>query len=92
MPDEARGGASRWITRAGFGVSRLSTRAALRATRRAGGPAVKRRVLIGAVLWTLLISAAHVQLNVGWRGLWKSLGVLRGTERAEMVVGFLPVT
>ncbi len=53
---------------------------------------MKRRVLIGAIFWTLLISLAHVQLNVGWRELWKSLRVMSGSERAEMIVGFLPVT
>ncbi len=53
---------------------------------------MKRRVLLGAMLWMLLISAAHVQLNVGWSALWKNIRVLRGSDRAEMVVGFLPVT
>lgn len=53
---------------------------------------MKRRVLIGALLWTLLISVAHVQLNVGWRALCRSIGVAGGPQRAEMVVGFLPVT
>lgn len=53
---------------------------------------MKRRVLIGAVLWTLLISLAHVQLNVGWRALAKNLGLAGSSARAEMVVGFLPVT
>ncbi len=51
-----------------------------------------RKILMGAVLWTLLISGLHVQLNIGWSQLASSL---RGQfeERPEsMVVGFLPVT
>ncbi len=53
---------------------------------------MKRRVLIGALLWTLLISAGHVHLNVGWRALAKTLGMAGDSERAELLVGFLPVT
>lgn len=36
---------------------------------------------LGVLLWTLLISLAHVQLNVGW-----------GDKRQELIIGFLPVT
>lgn len=48
---------------------------------------MKRRILLAAGLWLLLISALHVQLNVGWSRL---AGSLRG--RRELIVGFLPVT
>lgn len=53
---------------------------------------MKFKVFIGAVVWTLLISALHVQLNVGWRELGHKLKVLLGVERQELLVGFLPVT
>lgn len=53
---------------------------------------MKRRVLIGATLWTLLITLVHVHLNVGWRNLASKFEALFGAERAELIVGFLPVT
>ena len=53
---------------------------------------MKRRVLIGALLWTLLISASQVHLNVGWRALARNFGFAGDSERAELLVGFLPVT
>lgn len=53
---------------------------------------MKRKVLIGAVLWTLLITLGHVQLNVGWSRLADEMRILFGQERQELVVGFLPVT
>jgi hypothetical protein len=51
-----------------------------------------RKVLLGTLVWVLLISTAHVQLNVGWGDLVRQVKVLLGKERAELVVGFLPVT
>ena len=53
---------------------------------------MKRKVLIGALLWTLLITLVHVSLNVGWGELGKQVEVMRGERREELVVGFLPVT
>jgi hypothetical protein len=53
---------------------------------------VKRNVLIAAVLWVLLISVAHIQLNVGWASLRHEVAVATGKARRELVVGFLPVT
>ena len=53
---------------------------------------MKLKVALGALIWTLLITAIHVQLNVGWRQLVTNVKVAVGAERAEMVVGFLPVT
>ena len=53
---------------------------------------MKRQVAIGACLWTLLITLVHVQLNVGWGELASKVRILLGTEREEMIVGFLPVT
>ena len=53
---------------------------------------MKRKVLIGALGWALLISLMHVQLNVGWANLRKEVAVLTGEQRRELIVGFLPVT
>ena len=53
---------------------------------------MKLKVLVGALVWSLFITALHVQLNVGWRELQDRLKVLVGMQRAELVVGFLPVT
>lgn len=48
---------------------------------------MKLKVLLGALAWTLLITAMHLQLNVGWERVKATL-----LGRNEMVVGFLPVT
>ena len=53
---------------------------------------MKRRVGLGVLLWTLLISLAHVQLNVGWRALREDVAGMFNDERKELIVGFLPVT
>ncbi len=53
---------------------------------------MKRRVLIGALAWALLISLAHVSVNIGWATLKGEVDVLRGVKRRELIVGFLPVT
>lgn len=53
---------------------------------------MKLKVFMGALVWSLLISALHVHLNVGWRDLGQQLKVLLGVERQELLVGFLPVT
>lgn len=53
---------------------------------------MKRKVVIGALLWTLLITVSHVVLNVGWERLEEEARILVGGERQELVVGFLPVT
>ena len=53
---------------------------------------MKRRVLVGAILWTLGITTLHVQLNVGWAQLVREVRILLGGEREELIVGFLPVT
>ena len=58
------------------------------AARRPGPPPqVKRKVVLGALLWALLITLLHVQLNVGWARLGRQI-----LGRKELVVGFLPVT
>lgn len=50
-------------------------------------PAMKLKILIGALVWTAFITSLHVQLNVGWERL---AGIFAG--RKELQVGFLPVT
>ncbi len=53
---------------------------------------MKLNVVVGSLLWALLITLAHVHLNVGWDQLRRRIGVARGEQRAELLVGFLPVT
>lgn len=53
---------------------------------------MKRKVLIGAVIWLAFISIAHVTLNVGWAQLKRDLSTIAQDKRQELVVGFLPVT
>ncbi len=51
-----------------------------------------RKVMLGALLWTALLTLLHVQLNIGWDGLNTKVKVIMGLEREQMLVGFLPVT
>ncbi|MFT5687986.1 MAG: hypothetical protein ACJAZN_002220 [Planctomycetota bacterium] len=51
-----------------------------------------RKVFLGSVLWTILISFLHVQLNVGWGELLRKVQVQLGEQPQGLVVGFLPVT
>ena len=52
-----------------------------------------RKILSGAVLWTLLITGLHVHLNIGWSRLASSVkGRFESAPDDSMVVGFLPVT
>lgn len=53
---------------------------------------MKLKVFIGALLWALLISVLHIHTNIGWERAGRQLKVLFGLERAELLVGFLPVT
>lgn len=53
---------------------------------------MKAKILTATGLWLLLISLAHVQLNIGWANAAEKVKVLLGLQRAELVVGFLPVT
>lgn len=57
-----------------------------------GVQAMIRKVFLGAVAWTILITLLHVQLNVTWSKLAREFQTWLGEERAELVVGFLPVT
>jgi hypothetical protein len=53
---------------------------------------MKRKILLGALLWTLLISLAHLHLNIGWAAFGAQVKRLFSGERGELLVGFLPVT
>ena len=53
---------------------------------------MKRNVLIGALAWAILLTLAHIQLNIGWRELKYNVDVTLGNRRRELTVGFLPVT
>ncbi len=53
---------------------------------------MKLKVLIGALVWTLLVSLAHVQLNVGWVTLTEVVREWFGRKRAVLEIGYLPVT
>jgi len=53
---------------------------------------MKRKVFLGAIVWTLLITVVHISLNIGWTELSKQVEVMRGERREELIVGFLPVT
>jgi hypothetical protein len=53
---------------------------------------MKLRILVGSLLWLTLITALHVQLNVGWEQAAARVHELFGGERKELYVGFLPVT
>lgn len=53
---------------------------------------MKLKVLLGALLWTLLVSLAHVQLNIGWGQVGEIVREWKGHKRKTLEVGFLPVT
>ena len=55
-------------------------------------PVMKRRLLVGSVLWTLLVTCLHVWANVGFGTLRKELSSALGLTRPTLRVGFLPVT
>jgi hypothetical protein len=53
---------------------------------------MKRRIGIGMLLWVLLVSISHIQLNLGWSSLRTEIAVMTGEQREELIIGFLPVT
>ena len=53
---------------------------------------MKRKVLLGSLVWAILLTLAHIQLNVGWSRLKENVDVFLGDKRRELTVGFLPVT
>ena len=53
---------------------------------------MKLRVLLGAILWTALITVLHVWANIGVTDFRQSIKVWLGEERPQLRVGFLPVT
>jgi hypothetical protein len=54
--------------------------------------AMKRHLLLGAVLWTVLVTFLHIWANVGFETLWQELRTSVGLVRPTLRVGFLPVT
>jgi len=53
---------------------------------------MKLKIALSAGLWLVLITTAHVWLNVGFKNLGHELRVMMGEEREVLKVGFLPVT
>jgi len=53
---------------------------------------VKLRIVLGAVLWTLLITVMHVWANVGFERFARELETWAGVTRPRLRVAFLPVT
>lgn len=53
---------------------------------------MKRRLFLGSLLWTVLVTLLHVWANVGFGTLWTELRTAMGLVRPTMRVGFLPVT
>ena len=58
----------------------------------ARGPSMKLKILLGAVLWTGLITFLHLWANVGFDEFARATRVWFGVERPQLRVGFLPVT
>lgn len=53
---------------------------------------MKKKVLLGWLIWLSLITFGHVWLNIGFDTLSHRTRVALGEEREELIVGFLPVT
>ena len=53
---------------------------------------MKLRVILGALLWTALITFLHVWANIGVAEFQQAVRVWAGVERPQLRVGFLPVT
>jgi len=53
---------------------------------------MKLKIVLGSLTWLIVLTLAHAHLNVGWERLASRVRVMLGTERAELAVGFLPVT
>ena len=53
---------------------------------------MKLKVVVGSIVWLVLITVSHIQLNVGWERALSQVKVVFGFERPELIVGFLPVT
>ena len=53
---------------------------------------MKLRIVLGAVLWTLLITVMHLWANVGFERFGQELKTWAGVTRPRLRVAFLPVT
>jgi hypothetical protein len=52
---------------------------------------MKRKVLFGVAAWVVLVTLAHLHVNVGWAGAAATIREMLGAP-ATLQVGFLPVT
>lgn len=53
---------------------------------------MKLRILLGAALWTALITLLHIWANVGFGEFGGAVRIWLGLERRILQVGYLPVT
>lgn len=53
---------------------------------------MKLRILLGAALWTALITLLHIWANVGFSEFGTAVRIWLGIERQSLRVGYLPVT
>ena len=53
---------------------------------------MKLRIALGTIVWLVLISVAHLHLNVGWSRSADWVASFFGKDRSKLQVGFLPVT
>ncbi len=53
---------------------------------------MKLKILLSWLVGMLLISVAHVGVNVGWTNFTASIRETLGLQRRQLYVGYLPVT
>jgi hypothetical protein len=53
---------------------------------------MKSKVLLVWGMFVLVITAAHVSMNVGWKSFRQGVAETLGAKRHQLFVGFLPVT
>jgi len=53
---------------------------------------MKLKVSLGVLVWTLLISLAHISLNIGWSNVGDVVRGMFSNAKTQLRVGYLPVT
>src|SRR5690349_8749822 len=53
---------------------------------------MKLKLIVWGLVIVALLGAAHITLNVGWPEFGQRVRGAFGSERTELLVGFLPVT
>jgi hypothetical protein len=53
---------------------------------------MKAKILISALVFYLVVTIAHLGINIGFDNFARDVRVFFGLERATLRVGFLPVT